>query len=76
MKTFGTIMKILAALAAIAGAIYVFATYGDRITVWARKLLDKVNNLCCCREEAVIFSTADAPVQEDTVQAEETDFEG
>lgn len=76
MKTFGTIMKILAALAAIAGAIYVLATYGDRLTVWARKLLDKVNNCCPCREEAVIFSTADAPVQEDAVQAEETDFEG
>ena len=76
MKTFGTIMKILAAIAAVAGAIYLLATYGDRITAWARKILDKVNNCCLCREEAVIFSTADAPVQEDTEAAEETDFEG
>lgn len=76
MKTFRTIMKILAALAAVAGAIYLLATYGDRITAWARKILDKVNDCCPCREEAVIFSTADAPVEEDAMQAEETDFEG
>lgn len=76
MKTFGTIMKILAALAAIAGAIYVFATYGDRITAWARKVLDKVNSCFCCREEVVIFSTAEESAQEEAVQAEEADFEG
>ena len=76
MKTFGTIMKIFAALAAIAGAIYLLATYGEQITAWAKKVLDKVNSLCPCRQEAVIFSTADASVQEDAVQAEEADFEG
>lgn len=75
MKTFGNVMKVLAAVAAVAGVIYVFATYGDRIAAWARRLLDKVNN-CCCRKEAVIFSTADAPAQEDAVQAEDTDFAG
>lgn len=72
MKTFGTIMKILAALAAIAGAIYVLATYGEQITTWAKKLLDKASSFCPCRQEAVIFSTA----SEEAVQAEETDFEG
>ena len=29
MKVFSTIMKIVAALAAIAGIVYVVATYGD-----------------------------------------------
>ena len=29
MKIFGTVMKILAAIAAIAGAVYLIATYGD-----------------------------------------------
>ena len=76
MKTFGTIMKILAAIAAVAGAIYLLATYGDQITAWARKLLDKVNSCCPCRDDAVIYSTADASAQEEAVQAEETDFEG
>ncbi len=38
MKTFGTIMKIVAALAVIAGIVYVVATYGDKIVSWARGL--------------------------------------
>ena len=35
MKTLNTIVKILAALAAVAGAVYVVATYGEQITAWA-----------------------------------------
>ena len=38
MKVFTNILKILAALAAIAGAIYVVATYGDKIVAWAKKV--------------------------------------
>ena len=45
MKTFKVIAKIVVALAAIAGIVYVVATYGDRIVAWARKLL---NRDCCC----------------------------
>lgn len=41
MKAFGTVLKILAALAAIAGIIYVVATYGDKMVAWARNLLDR-----------------------------------
>lgn len=74
MKTFGKIMKVLAVLAAIAGAIYVIATYGDRIAAWARKLLDKVNDCCFCKAEEA--PAAEAPAQEEEVQAEEADFEG
>ena len=39
MKTFYTILKVLAALAAIAGVVYIVATYGDKIVAWARNLL-------------------------------------
>ena len=42
MNCFKTIMKILTALAAIAGVIYIIATYGDKIVAWAKKLLN-----CC-----------------------------
>ena len=45
MKVFGTIMKILVALAAIAGAVYLAATYGDRIVAWTKKL---ISGHCCC----------------------------
>ena len=41
MKAFSVIIKILVALAAIAGAVYVAATYGDRIVAWAKKLLSR-----------------------------------
>ena len=48
MKIFGNVMKILAALATIAGAVYLIATYGDKIVAWAKKLL---NCSCCCGED-------------------------
>ena len=41
-----TIVKILAALAAVAGALYVVATYGDKIVAWAKKVL----NIDCCSD--------------------------
>lgn len=41
MKTFYTILKVLAALAAIAGVVYIVATYGDKIVAWARNLLHR-----------------------------------
>ena len=46
MKVFSVVMKIVVALAAIAGAVYVAATYGDKIVAWAKKLLGKCE--CCC----------------------------
>ena len=36
-----TDLKILAALAAIAGVVFVIATYGDKIVAWAKKLVGK-----------------------------------
>ena len=46
MKALKVIAKIVVALAAIAGIVYVVATYGDRIVAWARKLLNRCS--CCC----------------------------
>ena len=40
-----TVFKLLTALAAIAGAVYVIATYGDKIVAWAKKVL--VSCPCC-----------------------------
>lgn len=47
MKTFYVILKVLAALAAVAGVIYVVATYGDRIVAWARGLVRRDH---CCED--------------------------
>jgi hypothetical protein len=41
MKAFNIIIKILAALAAIAGVVYVAATYGDRIIARLKKLVNR-----------------------------------
>ena len=48
MKIAATIGKILAAVAAVAGAVYLIATYGDAIVAWAKKFLGCT---CCCEEE-------------------------
>lgn len=45
MKTAKFIAKVVVALAAVAGAVYVVATYGEQIVAWCRKLLA---SLPCC----------------------------
>lgn len=75
MKAFKIVMKILVALAAVAGIVYVVATYGEQIVAWARRVLDKLQcyfgycdcDCCDCDcEEVEIFDDA----------AEAQDFEG
>ena len=49
-----TALKVLTALAAIAGAVYVIATYGDKIVAWAKKIMAACpccNNTCECECE-------------------------
>ena len=47
MKIFSTIVKIAAALAAVIGAIYVVANYGDKIVAWAKGVYAKLSECCC-----------------------------
>ncbi len=47
MKIAKTVAKILVALAAVAGIIYVAATYGDKIVAWCKKT---IASLPCCKE--------------------------
>ncbi len=42
MKAFNLIAKLAAALAAIAGVVYVIATYGDKIVAWCKSMLPTV----------------------------------
>ena len=49
-----TVLKVLTALAAIAGTVYVIATYGDKIVAWAKKIMAACpccNNTCECECE-------------------------
>ena len=78
MKKFNTFMKVISALAAAVGTIYIVATYGDKIVAWAKQLLG-------CRSATATFhfttSTEQEPVaeqaeSESTPVANEEDFEG
>lgn len=69
-----TVAKLLTALAAIIGAAYVIATYGDQIVAWAKKLLANcpkcsLEDDFVTEEEPVEETPAEAPVEE--VAAEE-----
>ena len=91
MKFVATLVKILTALAAIAGVIYAVATYGDKIVAWAKKLLGctcecegecacECEAECACEEAAEEAPAeevpAEEPAAEEAVVAEEADFEG
>lgn len=91
MKVFTTIVKVLAALAAVVGAVYVAATYGEKIVAWAKKMLGCKCGCCCGdtvvdaeetpveepAEEAPVEETEEAPAaEENAVVANEADFEG
>ena len=71
MKTVNTIIKIVTALAAVAGAIYLIATYGDKIVAWAKKLLDS----CPCKCTCDIEDCADCDCQADCPCADVDDEE-
>jgi hypothetical protein len=87
MKVFGIIVKIVLALAAVAGIVYLAATYGDRVVAWAKGLLK--GKCCCggncdcdcdCEEGECTCDCEDEEVTVEVVEAEpvaaEGDFEG
>lgn len=50
MKTLNAILKVVTALAAVAGAIYIVATYGEQIVAWAKKLWASLPKCPSCEE--------------------------
>ena len=50
MKALNTIVKILTALATVAGIVYIIATYGEQIVAWAKKTLAALPKCPCCEE--------------------------
>lgn len=81
MKAFKVIMKIVAALIAAAGVVYVAATYGDKIVAWAKSMLKRMESCpCCCKgaDDADVpaedVPAEDVPVVEEA-PAEETPVE-
>lgn len=80
MKVFANIMKIVAALAAVAGVVFVIAKFGDKIVAWAKRVLgidcdcccDDCDGECCCDGECEECETCEECCEE----VEEADFEG
>ena len=68
MKIAAIIGKILAAVAAIAGAVYLIATYGDAIVAWAKKFLGCT---CCCDEECECCENGECTCEADCECCEE-----
>lgn len=84
MKAMNTIIKILTALAAIAGVVYIVATYGEQIVAWCKKTLEALPKCpkCCEVEdddaEIEVEITVKEPAAEEAAEevpaAEEADF--
>lgn len=80
MKIFRGIMKIFAALAAVAGLIYVLAEYGDIIVDWANRVMSAVTRRFSCiwgDDEAWDEDewSDEEEIGEETQEAEETPAE-
>lgn len=73
MKTFGTILKIIGALAAIAAIVFVIVRYGEAIVAWTKRTLAKLGVPGC--QEVTLYETEEAPAEEEVIVAEEKDFE-
>jgi len=68
MNKFSTLMKILSALAAVVGAVYIIATYGDKIVAWAKQLMG-----CNAKPIASFhYTVAEDCTEEKTEPTEET----
>lgn len=63
MKIVSVVAKVLAALAAAVGAIYLLATYGEQIVAWCKKVMNSLPTCQCCNEaEPVAEEAPVAPV--------------
>ncbi len=72
MKALNTIVKILTALATVAGIVYIVATYGEQIVAWAKKMLNALPKCPSCEEtETVEEAEVEAEPAAEEVAAEE-----
>lgn len=65
MNKFNTFLKVISALAAVVGAVYIVATYGDKIVAWAKRLMG-----CDNTPIATFHYTTDEVKQEEQPAAE------
>ena len=72
MKAMNTVIKILTALATVAGIVYIVATYSEQIVAWAKKMLNAMPKCPACEEaEVVEEAEVEAEPAAEEVAAEE-----
>ena len=71
MKNFGTVLKIIGVIAAVAAIIFVIVRYGETIVRWTKKTLAKMGFRCC--QDATIFDSEEEYTEDDMV-ANDQDF--
>ena len=64
MKNVALIVKILTAVAAIVGAAYLVATYGEQVVAWTKKLLATCPCKCDAEDCANCACDLDCPIDE------------
>ena len=69
------IVKILTALATIAGAVYIIATYGDKIVAWAQKIWDAMPKKATVNLEVDLTDEAEDAAAPEAEAAEEATAE-
>ena len=62
------IVKILTALATIAGAVYIIATYGEQIVAWAKKVWAAMPKCPSCEETEIVEEAVEEPAAEEAVE--------
>ena len=65
------LVKILTALATIAGAVYIIATYGEQIVAWCKKIWNMLPKCPACEEAEVVEEFVEEPAAEAEEAAEE-----
>lgn len=69
MKAANTIIKILTALATVAGIVYIVATYGEQIVAWCKKALENLPKCPKCEEAEDADIEVEITVEEPTEEA-------
>lgn len=71
MDALSVLLKILAAIAVIVGAVFVVVVYGDKILAFFKKLLGRIG--CCNCDDADFVDEFD--LEDDEIVAGDQDFE-
>ena len=66
------IIKILTALATVAGAVYIIATYGEQIVAWCKQIWAKMPKCPGCEEAEVVEAAEEETAEVTEETAEET----